>query len=306
MRGHAERYKSRRVARGHYARAACACTITSLAFLSLFALEMQLILIFLQYFVRSKEQITLNIQIMWIKGKPEILGESGAINTNFLYKSGKVYVMDNHLCASWCWLQEIDTGKKYNYLHIDRHYDLCQFKKEVKTLVIDKGIDISKLTFEEYANLGFEVHSGIYAKLFRWDNYILNLQQLYPKLFTSTIFITKKEGGRTDFVKDEYEIEQFLGQYRDWLDYSKNGWIINVDLDYFFAPIRGYFQLYTDETIRLVAEEIKKHLSKVDVVTIALSPSCCGGWKKALGALKIFAETLELDIDLSTASNHSS
>ncbi|MFP9097730.1 hypothetical protein ACLI09_01645 [Flavobacterium sp. RHBU_24] len=140
--------------------------------------------------------------------------------------------------------------------------------------------------------------TGIFPKLFRWDNYILNLQQLYPKLFASTTFITKKEGGITDFVQDEYEIEQFLGEYRHWVTNSKKGWIINVDLDYFFAPIRGYFQLYTDETIRLVAKEIKRYLAKVDVVTIALSPECCGSWEKAIHALSIFSEELELDIDL--------
>ncbi|MFP9097729.1 UPF0489 family protein [Flavobacterium sp. RHBU_24] len=76
---------------------------------------------------------------MWIVEKPEVLGESGSVATNFLYKSGKVYVMDNHRCASWCWLQEIDTDKEYNYLHIDRHYDLCESPEEVDAVVIEQG-----------------------------------------------------------------------------------------------------------------------------------------------------------------------
>lgn len=237
---------------------------------------------------------------MWIKEKPEILGESGPVKTNFLYKSGKVYIMDNHLCASWCWLQEIDTAKRYNYLHIDRHYDLCESPDEVKSTVIDMGIDIQRLSFDQYTNLSYEPwnHRGMKAKLFRWDTYILNLQQLYPNLFASTTFITKKAGAGTDFVEYELEIEQFLGEYRHWVSDSKEGWIINIDIDYFFAPIRGHFQLYTDETIRLVAEEVKRYLPKVDVVTIALSPECCGGWKKAIGVLLIFSAVLELDIEL--------
>jgi len=172
---------------------------------------------------------------MWIKEKPEMLGESGPVKANFLYKSGKIYIMDNHLCASWCWLQEIDTDKRYNYLHIDRHYDLCESPDEVKSVVIDHGIDVSKLSFNEYENLSYEFR-GMRAKLFRWDTYILNLQQLYPELFASTVFITKRAGASTDFVEDEYELEQFLGEYRHWLRIQKMDGVSILTLITFLHP----------------------------------------------------------------------
>lgn len=48
---------------------------------------------------------------MWIKEKPTHLFESGRTKANFLYNKDKVYVMDNHLCATWCWLQKVDCKK---------------------------------------------------------------------------------------------------------------------------------------------------------------------------------------------------
>jgi hypothetical protein len=36
-------------------------------------------------------------------------------------------------------------------------------------------------------------------------------------------------------------------------------------------------------------------MSKIDVVTIALSPECCGGWENAFETMKIFYEIMELE-----------
>ena len=52
------------------------------------------------------------------------LKESGCDKVNFLYKEDKFYVMDNHLCAIWCWEQQINPENQYGIFHIDRHYDL--------------------------------------------------------------------------------------------------------------------------------------------------------------------------------------
>lgn len=59
----------------------------------------------------------------WIYKNHE-LKTSGCYNMNFLFNNGKFYIMDNHLAAAWCWLQKIDTSKRYGLFHIDRHYDL--------------------------------------------------------------------------------------------------------------------------------------------------------------------------------------
>jgi len=46
---------------------------------------------------------------------------SGVYNQNFLWRSGSVYVMDNHRAAMWCWLQHVDPNHPHAILHIDRH-----------------------------------------------------------------------------------------------------------------------------------------------------------------------------------------
>lgn len=60
---------------------------------------------------------------MWIF-KKEKIGISGCYEMNFLYNSGKFYIMDNHLAAAWCWIQKIQSNQNYGLFHIDKHYDL--------------------------------------------------------------------------------------------------------------------------------------------------------------------------------------
>lgn len=56
----------------------------------------------------------------WIYKNHE-LKTSGCYNMNFLFNNGKFYIMDNHLAAAWCWLQKIDTSKRYGLFHCGRH-----------------------------------------------------------------------------------------------------------------------------------------------------------------------------------------
>lgn len=80
---------------------------------------------------------------MWIKEKPSQWEESGPTGVNFLFKHDKIYVMDNHLCAGWCWLQHTDLSRKYNFVHIDYHYDLSGDPEIIEREVVKK---ISNLT----------------------------------------------------------------------------------------------------------------------------------------------------------------
>ena len=40
------------------------------------------------------------------------------------WQNGNVYVMDNHRDAAWCWLQQCNLRDRYNFMHVDQHYDL--------------------------------------------------------------------------------------------------------------------------------------------------------------------------------------
>jgi len=235
---------------------------------------------------------------MWIKEMPSELHESNSIGVNFLYRQDKIYVMDNHLCASWCWLQHTDLSKKYNFVHIDYHYDLSGDPDRIESEVTKKNVQLHQLSFDEYRNLKFKVESlNIEAKLFRWDNFILNINDAYPSLFATTTFVTKRGGSKEDFVQDEEELEHFISEFEHWLGNIQGGWIIDLDVDFFFSKTRGrYYQLYSDEVIRILGLLLKKNMNKIDVLTIALSPECCGGWDNAFRVFAVLKEALELDM----------
>lgn len=75
---------------------------------------------------------------MWIKEMPKDYENhtSFCYGSVMLWQNGKVYVMDNHLSAAWCWLQSCDPQKKYNFMHIDRHYDMleCFYDEDLQPL----------------------------------------------------------------------------------------------------------------------------------------------------------------------------
>jgi UPF0489 domain len=75
---------------------------------------------------------------------------SGFFEQNFLWKSGDVYVMDNHRAALWCWLQHIAPEKKHSIFHIDRHYDTLKCDRWVPHLPTNW-----KMSIEEYLEYPF-------------------------------------------------------------------------------------------------------------------------------------------------------
>lgn len=77
---------------------------------------------------------------------------------NFLWKSDNapIYIMDNHLAAAWCWMQECNTEEKYNFMHIDQHDDLgaCGFTKDIESLRTTPHISINEYDKITYTTLG--------------------------------------------------------------------------------------------------------------------------------------------------------
>ena len=47
-------------------------------------------------------------------------------------------------------------------------------------------------------------------------------------------------------------------------------------------------RILTDDYIRSLARAIKGLINEIKVVTVALSPECCGGWERALDAALVF------------------
>lgn len=232
---------------------------------------------------------------MWIKKPDNPLKESLNEYVNFLYNKDKIYIMDNHLCAAWCWLQKIDIDSSYDFIHIDRHYDLLGFPNTIETEILDKGIEIDKLSFEDYLDLKQIGGNGDRWQMFRWDNYIINTHLAFPNLFNETFFATHKDGTiNAEFVTQEIDFLTLINEIDYWLEHKN--WIVNLDIDYFFIRVDGKsFQIFTDDYIIMLIKKIKENLENINVLTIALSPECCGGWGESFRITKIICEILEIN-----------
>lgn len=251
---------------------------------------------------------------MWIKQLPKNYYElpSFCYDSVMLWQNKRVYVMDNHLSAAWCWLQSCDSMKKYNFMHIDRHYDMleCFLNEDLQPLC-----DNPNMSYTEFKNLKRIRGGNNYV--FRWDNYIMATYTIRPDWFHTNIFLTHQEGtigsswGHQHFdinkknpLSMDYIINQYIGQpsenpscFKD--DNYKLLWIVNLDLDVFYTIHDPHVQLFSNEYIRFVSKLLNKNMHNIQVLTIALSPDCMGGeemedkWDNAFRVLTIMSEELE-------------
>lgn len=237
---------------------------------------------------------------MWIKEFNGEFGESWIDKVNFLFKQDKIYIMDNHLCAAWCWMDQIDEIENNNLIHIDRHYDLLNHPNTIKQIIIEPLLDLKKLTFFEYENLSIESRRGI-SKVFKWDNYILNLKEVYNNYYGTTIFSTFDFANpNPEFIKHEISFIDFLDNIDDYInEYPDQNWILNIDIDYFFNTLNGTrIKVFSDDFIRAFAEKIISVIDNLSVITFCLSPECCGGWENSIRVMNIFCEILNIDFHL--------
>ena len=245
---------------------------------------------------------------MWIRNLP--LDYQNQIshfdNLVFLWKTDKVYVMDNHLAAAWCWMQECNADSRYNFLHIDRHNDLGT---GTPFYIYNHLVDNQHLSIDDYTGLNW-VNEGndIRVKAFLWDNYITQCSFLFPIWFQDTAFATRTPLDRTErekllgviiqdlscsdllnFIDDNIHIDEDGEQLNNFIGHESRKWIVNLDLDYFYhADANGCFQILTDDYISSLAVRLRENQNQIQVLTIALSPECCGGWNNSIHALNVF------------------
>jgi hypothetical protein len=177
---------------------------------------------------------------MWIY-KREKFVESTWKNLNFIYNSGKVYFMDNHLAAAWCWMQKVRTDSICNFFHIDRHYDMVGMTQSVNAHIVEKQISISDLSIEGYLGLRQITTGDQIVPLFRYDTYLMNLVYAYPQIFELSYFATHQDGTKNDDLDiTEVEVVSLERNIEYWIrENTTRRWIVNIDLDYFFKEPKG-------------------------------------------------------------------
>jgi len=239
---------------------------------------------------------------MWIKEIDEnITDRNGVYDIGFIYQSGKIYLMDNHMAAAWCWLNELDIKKEYNFFHVDRHYDLLNNSSEkyLRSLSIEKPLNL-----QQFVDLEVEkTCEACNKQLFRFDNYIMNMIGLYPNMFKRLIFATHRDGSTPPDLEIEYypEIQSLPIELAYQInEYDDRNWILNLDVDYFFTDktSTSYMQFLDEEYIDAVCDQILLVYDKIDVITIAMSPYFCDGWKNAKRILERIAVKLNFDVEL--------
>ena len=224
----------------------------------------------------------------------------------FLWKSDNapIYIMDNHLAAAWCWMQECNTEEKYNFMHIDQHSDLGVrgLANNIAYLKSD-----SRISLDDYCMITYSNCDGFY-KSFQCDNYITACRFLFPNWFNTNLFYYIEPyikgstfgSGYENFSPQRMDIGHLLQDITLFVEkqefssnqllidenMQKKKWIVNLDLDFFWDKNEN--RLFDDQFINNLGIVIGNAMKNIQVLTIALSPLWCGGWKNAIECSRLF------------------
>lgn len=209
--------------------------------------------------------------------------ESTVYRQNFLAQYGNVYVMDNHRAAFWCWLREINAMQPFNLVHIDRHYDCLPITGEWQAATPD----VAEMSIDEY--LGYEVPmdgDGGSMRLFRWDSYLSLFLHKTASQMRQFWCATHHDGAEPPVEPtDTVETWQLPGALNCLKSTDDAPWICNVDLDFFFYSVdqKVVGRMVSDHYIEQLFNALRRanEANEVGVITVCLSPECCGGWASA-------------------------
>lgn len=212
---------------------------------------------------------------------------SHATDLNYVAIDSDIYIIDNHLAAIWC-MAQLDLTTKYNFLHVDRHYDLSKYHKGIHSQVND--IDFTKISVEEISNYKCQTSQQSF-QLITWDNYINLFCQKYPGVINYACFVTQKDGD-FNYAESEYS-ELEIYELFDQIFEGEYKWIFNIDIDFFFTHFgEKTVQMYADEFIKEFARWVNQERKNIALIILCLSPECCGGWDKSKRVLDIIRSRL--------------
>ncbi len=232
---------------------------------------------------------------------------SGGFDQNFLWRSGNIYVMDNHRAALWCWLRHIAPEKPHALFHIDRHYDTLTVAME--DWLENLPPDWRNLSIESYLRHSYEHDIGS-IELFRFDNYLSIYFDQFGTNLRAVLPATHQDGDPPNLTAGSYEQLDLwkLPENLDcWIDPIAKPWIVNIDLDYFFCDARAAEErqpLVSREYIEAIFSAVRERLDDgtIAVLTIALSPETCGGWGPSEQALEVAMSALGTKFQLPSRS----
>jgi hypothetical protein len=216
-------------------------------------------------------------------------GKSGDYHINFVCRYANTYLMDNHRAALWCWLQHLPEGEKCNLIHIDQHTDSLQLQS-----IVDEAFpeDLRMLTLENYLTRTCTYRGHCTVPAIRWDNFLSFFLMRYSNQIGKLVMATHGIGDSPKYPHEDLAIEQLpsalpkLLANKYWSDGFEHEWIVDIDLDYFFCTSsdeNADKRFLSDEYVIDIFSQLAKanNEGSIKAITIALSPSCCGGWENA-------------------------
>ena len=217
---------------------------------------------------------------------------SGPLHVNLLAQFKNIYLMDNHRMALWCWAKHVNGSSPFSLFHLDAHYD-CDPEAVAR---IDKATSwqsIAQSSPQEFMS----IEGTDQGPLVKWDNYLPLFFKLHEIQSHKKILTTHKIGISTE---SDREIEPWdLARDLDKLLQNSNvPWIINLDFDYFYARTHKRSPLFAHDWIKRIFDIVYMNWAdqRVAVITVALSPECCGGWDQATEILNIFSKVFSLPL----------
>lgn len=157
-------------------------------------------------------------------------GETGVYGQNLLWRSGNLYVMDNHRAAAWCWSQEIRPPQPHALFHIDRHTDCLEAQLPAWMAALPKGLPSH---IQDYLRQPDPQYSNV--PLIRWDNYLPLYLRLNPGRVSPVYFATHREGNMPSAVTAyELEARELIDNLEFHVERHSIPWILSLNLDYFF------------------------------------------------------------------------
>lgn len=215
-------------------------------------------------------------------------GHSGPFDDNFLCRvDERLYVMDNHRLALWCWWQHLNESERWSYLHIDRHYDALwqifdpwpehhqpEHRKDLNcfrqaTVPLDDGFgDTALYRWDTITSALWSLHSNQMGNVSLTD-----AEDDFPAIPRATTISPWKLPAHLAFLAKPASQE------------LADGCIVDVDVDYFTRrELDGAFgPVFSPSYVREVGRSLKAGLDsgRFGIVTIALSPETTGSWSLA-------------------------
>lgn len=196
---------------------------------------------------------------------------------NLYCEKGNVAVSDNHRMAYYFFAKHAPSHS--TLVHIDAHNDCGYFQDHA----MDATFNLEENNLEDFIHYRYKP-PRFYSEAspVRWGNWITALLKKYPAMFHSVRIISRQRVGPLE-KKELPQVEKAdcMENVLHKTDCSR--FHFSIDIDYYYQlddNSNGSWRSSPDEAISHFKQYIKTISQYRDALLfIALSPSCCGGWK---------------------------